>query len=69
MVVDPCIPASWPGFKVTRRFRGTNYHIEVKNPSGVCRGVKTMRVNGKTVAGNVIPPGTGDVRVEIELGK
>jgi len=29
--------------------------IEVKNPEGVCRGVKTLTLNGETVAGSIVP--------------
>ena len=41
--IDPCIPAAWPGFNATRRFRGKTLHIAVKNPNGVCQGVKSMK--------------------------
>jgi len=55
LVVDPCIPKEWKGFKVTRRFRGATYDIEVKNPSHVCKGVKQATVDGKKVEGNLLP--------------
>ena len=55
LVVDPCIPSSWPEFRVTRRFRNATYCIEVKNPNGVCNGVSKMRVDGAEVEGNMIP--------------
>ncbi len=47
LVVDPCIPKSWPGFTVTRVFRGATYHIDVKNPAGVCAGVVSATVDGR----------------------
>ena len=53
--IDPCIPKSWPGFKMRRHFRGKNLRIEVKNPAEVCRGVKILTVDGKTVPGCVVP--------------
>jgi cellobiose phosphorylase len=53
--IDPCIPRDWPGFKMRRQFRGKNLRIEVKNPAGVCRGVKSLSVDGEPVAGNLIP--------------
>ena len=53
--IAPCIPRSWPGFTLRRRFRGMNLRIEVKNLSGVCSGVKTLTVNGRTIDGNLIP--------------
>jgi len=55
LMVDPCIPAEWKGFNVTRQFRGTTYHIEVKNPNGSMKGVSSIKIDGKTVEGNIIP--------------
>ncbi len=53
--IDPCIPHAWKGFKAVRRFRGRSVEIEVKNPGGVCRGVKSMTLNGRALAGNLLP--------------
>ena len=53
--LDPCIPHGWPGFKATRLFRGVTITIEVKNPKGICRGVKSLRLNGEDLPGNFIP--------------
>ncbi len=68
--VDPCIPRDWKGFSVTRRFRGATYRVSVKNPNGVCKGVKSLLVDGKRVEGDVIPtqPAGSEVKVEIVLG-
>ena len=55
LVVDPCIPTHWKGFKVCRKFRGTLYRIEVLNPNGVSKGVKTLIVDGKSQSSNLIP--------------
>ena len=67
--INPCIPASWDGFKVTRKFRGAEYEIEVKNPSHICRGVRQMIVNGSIVEGNIVPmQSEGSVcKVEVTL--
>ena len=53
--VDPCIPPDWNGFKMTRKFRGSTYEIEVSNPNHVSKGVKEVFVNGERVASNLIP--------------
>jgi cellobiose phosphorylase len=53
--IDPCIPSTWPGFKATRRFREWTIHIEVKNPDGVCRGVKHLTLNGHPLPDNLVP--------------
>lgn len=44
--VDPCIPAAWPTYKVTLRYRSTQYEIAVENPGGVCRGVAALSLDG-----------------------
>jgi cellobiose phosphorylase len=55
--VDPCIPRAWPGFSMRRHFRGKNVTVEVQNPAGVSRGVKTLTVDGEPVPGQVAPAG------------
>ena len=68
--VDPCTPKDFGDFKVTRKFREGIYHIEVKNPSNVEKGVKSMTVDGKEVAGCVIPyeKGKKEYNVVITMG-
>lgn len=53
--VDPCIPAAWEGFQATRRFRGHTLHITVTNPDGVCRGVRSLTLNGEALPDNLVP--------------
>ena len=53
--VDPCIPHTWDGYQVSRRFRGATYAIAIENPSHVCRGVKQVTVDGQAIGGNVLP--------------
>ena len=53
--IDPCIPASWEGFRTKRRFRGKYFEIEVSNPQSVQKGVTKLTVNGEVVNGNLIP--------------
>lgn len=55
LLIDPCIPASWKGFKATRKFRGATYLIEVLNPGGKSNGVKELTVDGKLLSSNVVP--------------
>jgi cellobiose phosphorylase len=55
LLIDPCIPQDWKGFKVTRKFRGATYAIEVSNPDGKSKGVKQVLVDGKSQSGNIIP--------------
>lgn len=52
--IDPCIPSDWEGFSIIRKWRGAEYRIEVKNPDGVEKGIKSVKLNGNT-AGSTIP--------------
>ena len=47
--IDPCIPSEWENFEIMRQWRGAVYHISVKNPSGVMKGVKEILLDGKKV--------------------
>ena len=70
LAVDPCIPTGWPGYSVTRRYRGAVYHITVENPHGAEKGIASITVDGNPVTGNVLPlaaPGT-EVRVHAVMG-
>ncbi|ABQ46969.1 MULTISPECIES: GH36-type glycosyl hydrolase domain-containing protein [Thermotoga] len=70
LVVDPCIPKEWEGFRITRKFRGSIYDITVKNLSHVSKGVKEIIVDGKKIEGQVLPVfEDGKVhRVEVVMG-
>ncbi|MEL7666925.1 MAG: glucoamylase family protein [Actinomycetota bacterium] len=46
LVVDPCIPKTWPGFSASYRFGASVYEIAVENPRGVNRGVARMLLDG-----------------------
>lgn len=70
LLIDPCIPESWDGFTVTRRFRGATYRITVENPDGVSKGVESITVDGREIHGRIVPvaaPGSA-VNVEVLLG-
>ena len=67
--IDPCIPADWKGYRIRRRYRGAEYDIRIANPAGVCRGVKSLTVDGVAVEGNVVPQHKdGTHTVEVILG-
>ncbi len=53
--IDPCIPPEWDGFRMTRKFRGATYRIEVQNPGHVSKGVVEVIVNGEKTDSNLIP--------------
>ena len=71
LVIDPCIPAKWKSFKVKRVFRGATYDIQVTNPKGVNKGVKSLKVDGMKTEGNVVPVFKDRKvhRVEVVMGR
>ena len=69
VTVDPCIPSEWKEFKVRRRFRDSVYEITVKNPDGVCKGVKQITVDGVPIEGNIVGHAPGSHEVQVLLGK
>ena len=69
LVVDPCIPADWKGFEVTRKLRDTTFKIKVSNPSGACKGITKRLVDGIEHHGQLIAYSPGNtVEVEVIMG-
>jgi cellobiose phosphorylase len=68
LMIDPAIPESWPGYTATRVFRGVACHIRVERGDGANR---VMLVDGKPVAGNVVPTtffsGKNEVQIVVKL--
>ena len=70
LLINPCIPSSVKGYTVDRLFRGTKYHITVKNPKHVQKGVKKLIVDGKEIPVGPIPQTKKkNVTVEVIMGK
>jgi len=51
LLINPCIPKSWPCYDIVYRHRGkqqglTRYDIAVENPDGVNRGVVLVELDG-----------------------
>ena len=67
LVIDPCVPG-WEEFKVVRRWRRGEFHCTFRNPNHVEHGVTEIKVDGKLVEGNRIPPMRGRHRVEVLMG-
>jgi cellobiose phosphorylase len=65
--VDPCLPADWGDIRVTRRFRGATYRIVVHKGPGVTGRVARLLVDGRAVAGNLVPaPSSRGADIEVE---
>lgn len=67
--IAPAIPAEWDGFTAEKMFRSKTLHITVTTPRHVQSGCTVLRVNGQTVAGDLVPEAlmTADTVVELEL--
>lgn len=70
LMVDPCIPKNWDGFKVQRKFRDVTYNIKIQNPDHVSKGIKEMIIEGQSIEGNIIPVIDSErpVGVEVVMG-
>ncbi len=64
--VDPCVPADFGDFKITRKFREGTYHIQVRQ-NGTQKGVKELLVDGQKVEGTVIPYVKGKTEYQVEV--
>jgi cellobiose phosphorylase len=64
--IDPVLPAGWPGFTATRRFRGATYEISVRNPARISGRVGELTVDGTPVRGTLMPPAPPGAVVRVE---
>jgi cyclic beta-1,2-glucan synthetase len=66
-VIDPCIPTTWPEYRITWQFQLSRYEITVSNPARRCRGVEKATLDGAPVNAAAIPlvndGRTHDVRI------
>jgi cyclic beta-1,2-glucan synthetase len=49
LVMEPCIPRAWRGYRLDFRYRSARYRIVVDNPQGVSRGVASIELDGRTL--------------------
>ena len=66
--VDPCVPADWKEFSVTRKWRGGVYNIHVVNPDGVEKGVREIIADGRKVDALPVIPAGNICNAEIIMG-
>ncbi|MDO8963023.1 MAG: glucoamylase family protein [Coriobacteriia bacterium] len=55
LVIDPCIPKSWPTFGAELRIGTTIWRITVENPRGVNRGVERITLDGSPAPRGRVP--------------
>ncbi len=65
--IDPCIPKSWKGYTVNRKFRGAQYEIIVNNEAGVSKGIREILLNGEKLNGKIVPVQKAGTRNKVEL--
>ncbi|WP_421937407.1 GH36-type glycosyl hydrolase domain-containing protein [Phenylobacterium sp.] len=72
LLLDPCIPRNWPGFRLTYRAGEARYEIDVENPDGVCQGVAEAVLDGVSLPERPLrlplAGGDGVRRLRIRLG-
>ncbi|MDF2672593.1 MAG: glycosyl transferase [Clostridiales bacterium] len=59
IIIDPCIPKDWDNIKITRKFRGSEYIITINNPEHVCKGLKSILVDGIEQKDNFVRTSSG----------
>jgi cellobiose phosphorylase len=52
--MNPCIPPTWDGFTIEYIYQSATYTIEVRNPTHVQRGVKSVTLDGAAVADGAV---------------
>ncbi len=55
LLIDPCLPKNWTGYKVDRIFRGTRYKIEVRKQKGICKGKQKIILDKRELKSNIVP--------------
>ena len=67
--ISPCIPKNWKGYKISRKFRGATYKINIVN-EGVNDRIKSMTLNGNALNGNIVPiqPEGSENTIEVVMG-
>ncbi|MGB9589231.1 MAG: GH36-type glycosyl hydrolase domain-containing protein, partial [Armatimonadota bacterium] len=69
LLINPCIPSDWDGFRVKRQFRGAVYDIIVENPNHIQNGVAELTLDGQRLRGNSVPAlDTGIHEVRCRMG-
>ena len=57
LVLEPCIPRAWRGYRIDFSYHSARYQVVVENPQGVSRGVASVELDGRmlTADGATIP--------------
>lgn len=66
--IDPCVPADWKEFSMSRVWRGAKFEIKVENPDGVMKGVKEIYLDGAKVDKIPVQPAGSKHDVKVIMG-
>ncbi len=61
--VEPVLPAAWPGYTATRRFRGVTYEITVRRDGSA----GYLTVDGQRVDGTLVPLAAAGTTARVEV--
>lgn len=56
IIIDPCIPAEWDRFSVSRVFREKILNIVVENPNGIQKGISRILLNDEQLEDTTFIP-------------
>ncbi|OPZ24751.1 MAG: N,N'-diacetylchitobiose phosphorylase [Lentisphaerae bacterium ADurb.BinA184] len=70
LVVRPCFPSAWATAAVSRTFRGTTYHVTIRNPHRAANApVASLRIDGRPHdPARPLPLDGGTHEVRVRLG-
>jgi cellobiose phosphorylase len=66
LLIDPCLPSAWGGFRAVRRFRGATYHVTITKPAGTTGRLRSLRVDDRTIEGNLVTPAPAGATIIVE---
>jgi cellobiose phosphorylase len=69
--INPCVPKDFGDFEITRKYRGSKYRIQIKNPHNVEKNVSELIVNNKSLGKTTLIPYTAGeeiVNVTVVMG-
>ena len=67
LLIDPCIPREWPGYKARRVFRKAAYNIEVVNSRDGSGDIRCVELDGKKQKSNLIPDLSDNKTHEVKI--
>jgi cellobiose phosphorylase len=70
LLLAPCLPPGWNRARMHRPWRGASLDIAIERDAGMAPGEVAVELDGRPVAGNLLPPlpGGGEVRVLVRCG-